>query len=276
MDHRLVLTRDGLAAEALVGKVPARTYQPTRTLQVCAPVAPLRRSPRLSAEQDSQLLFGERFEVLTECDGFAFGQCQRDGYVGFVDLDLLTTDLSMPTHRVASLRTYGFTQPSIKSLPTGLYSLNALVRVEAIEDKLARVDGAGWLPVSHLAPIGQFDADPAAVAERFLGVPYLWGGVESLGLDCSGLVQQSLRACGRACPRDTDQQQSLGTPVEASESLKRNDLVFWRGHVGMMLDHVRLIHANGHHMAVTIESLEQVSARIMAAGYGPPMALRRP
>ncbi len=108
----------------------------------------------------------------------------------------------------------------------------------------------------------------------FLGAPYLWGGRDSLGLDCSGLVQQALYAVGAACPRDTDQQALLGESVPRSE-LARGDLVFWRGHVGMMLDETRLIHANAHHMAVAIEPLSAAVARIAGKGGGEPTAMRR-
>ena len=130
--------------------------------------------------------------------------------------------------------------------------------------------------LDHLAPIGAgFETDAAGVALRFLGAPYLWGGRESLGLDCSGLVQQALAACGKACPRDTDMQAGIGVAV-APGDLARGDLVFWKGHVGMMLDAERMVHANGHHMATVVEPLAEAIARIEAAGYGPPTAYRRP
>src|SRR5205085_5297985 len=104
-------------------------------------------------------------------------------------------------------------QSSIKSRAAGPYSLNALVAVEAMDGRLAKAAGAGWMAAEHLTPIGAFENDWAGVAERFLGAPYLWGGRESLGLDCSGLVQQALNACGLACPRDADQQAGLGREI---------------------------------------------------------------
>jgi cell wall-associated NlpC family hydrolase len=126
------------------------------------------------------------------------------------------------------------------------------------------------MALNQLSPIGVFETDPAGVAERFLGAPYQWGGRESLGLDCSGLIQQALYACGRACPRDSDQQAALGQPAPR-ESLRRGDLVFWRGHVGMMLDEARMIHANAFHMGVSIEPLAEALSRI-----GPATGFRRP
>ena len=172
------------------------------------------------------------------------------------------------------LRTFGFEAPSIKSPAVGHLSLNALVEVVEEDGTLARVADFGWVPKRHLTPIGSFATDPAVIAEQFVGAPYLWGGRDSIGLDCSGLVQQSLYACGVACPRDSDQQALLGQEAPGS-ALVRGDLVFWRGHVGMMLDEDQLIHANGHHMAVAIEPLAVAVDRIALLEERRPTAYRR-
>ncbi len=279
-DQRGILARDGVAAARLEGIVAARHYAPTTRRRVVTPVAPLRRAPRIEAEQVSQLLFGETVEILDEAEGFAFAQSGRDGYVGYVDAECLDLhgDPVAPAPaalRVAVLRTYAFTEPSIKSLPEGLYSLNALITPEDREGRFVKARDGGWFIGDHLAPLDQFETDPVAVAERFVGTPYLWGGNESLGLDCSGLVQQSLRACGMACPRDSDQQMALGTAIDPLQGLLRGDLVFWRGHVGFLTGSNALLHANGHHMAVVIEPLDAAIARIEAAGSGQPTAYRR-
>jgi cell wall-associated NlpC family hydrolase len=172
------------------------------------------------------------------------------------------------------VRTYAFAEPSIKARASGPYSMNALVAVEAVEGRLAKAAGAGWMAVEHLAPVGVFEADMAAVAEQFVGAPYLWGGRESLGLDCSGLSQAALFACGKTCPRDADQQQQMGRAI-GRRDFGRGDLVFWRGHMAIGLDSERIVHANGHHMAVAIEPLDGAIERIDAAGVGPPTAFRR-
>jgi hypothetical protein len=272
-DPRLTLARPDLAATALEGLVPAARYAPTRALQLRRPVAGLHRAPDAGSERLDELLFGELFDALDETDGFVWGQSRRDGYVGFVAAEALAAVGPAPTHRVGALRTYAFAEPSIKTRAYGPYSLNALVHVEEEAGRFARA-GEVWFWREHLVPIGVFERDPAGVAERFLGAPYLWGGRTSVGLDCSGLAQQALYACGHACPRDTDQQAALGREV-APEALGRGDLVCWKGHIGMMLDGERLLHANAHHMATAIEPLAEAVARIEAGGYGPPTAYRR-
>ena len=260
-DPRLTLARRGLAAQALEGVIGAERYAPTAVLRLTANSQGLLRAADPASERMDELLYGELFEALDSKDDFIFGQARRDGYVGWVHREGLAPDGGAPTHQVKAIRTFAFVEPSIKSRATGPYSLNALVRIEIEQDSFGRSDRGFWFWLPHLAPIGSFEHDHAAVAERFLGAPYLWGGRTSVGLDCSGLVQQALYACGLACPRDTDQQAALGRAVSRAD-LARGDLVCWKGHIGLMLDAERLVHANAHHMAVTIEPVDEATRRI--------------
>ena len=273
-DPRRTLARPDLAARPLEAIVTADRYADARRYVCAAPAAALRRAPQADAEQLDQLLFGEGFDVLDQTGGFAWGQARRDGYVGFVELDALKPADGAPNMKVCAIRTYAFAEPSIKTQALGPYSLGSLIQVEAREGRFVKAVGSGWFVQDHLAQIGVFETDPAAVAERYLGAPYLWGGRESLGVDCSGLVLQALGACGVAWPRDTDQQQAMGSALAEGE-LARGDLVFWKGHVAMMLDGERIIHANAHHMATAIEPLSVTRARYVAAAVGEPTAFRR-
>ncbi|MDC9823574.1 NlpC/P60 family protein [Devosia sp. ZB163] len=273
LDGRLILARNGIAARSLEGVVAADRYVETELCQLVVPSASLRRGASADAEQLDQVLFGETFEVLDRADGWAFGQATRDGYVGYVGATALGPMLPPPTHWVRVLRTYGYSAPSIKTAPVGLYSMNALVRAEEHEGRFVKTAG-GWFIGEHLAPVGDAATDFVAIAEQFVGTPYLWGGRDSLGLDCSGLVQQALYATGRGCPRDSDQQAAMGEPVQADQ-LRRGDLVFWRGHVAIMINETDIVHANGARMAVTIEPLAEAIARTGRSGGGEPIAYRR-
>ena len=270
MDARTLLVLDGAADAALEGLVAAERYVAPSAMQASASAAPIRAAPAAGAVQLDQLLFGEPFHVLEARGAWAFGQAGRDGYVGWTAVEALSAPVLTPTHRVSALRAHAFAEPDIKSAPAGLYSLNALVTAEAREGRFVRAARAGWFVEGALAPVGSgFPSEPVAVAERFLGTPYLWGGRESLGLDCSGLVQAALHACGRACPRDSDQQRDLGRPADPDRPA-RGDLWFWRGHVGWLSAPDRLLHANAHGMAVVDEPLADALARM-----GPPEAARR-
>jgi cell wall-associated NlpC family hydrolase len=273
-DPRTTLAREGVADERLAGRSASPAYRPSEPTTVLAASAPLRAAPSASAEQTDQLLFGEAFDVLLREGGWAFGQARRDGYVGWAEAAALAAGPPRPTHRVRALRTAALAEPRVRAAVSAWLPLNALVRAEASEGGFTRLQGAGWAPEAHLAPLGRFDADPAAVALQFVGAPYAWGGRDGLGLDCSGLVQAALFACGFACPRDSDQQAALGAAVDPG-ALRRNDLVFWRGHVGLMVDEARLVHATAHLMTVALEPLAEVVARRERLREGPPTGFRR-
>ncbi|HLY79370.1 MAG TPA: NlpC/P60 family protein [Caulobacteraceae bacterium] len=274
-DARLTLARPDLAAASLEGVVAADRYEATRPLQVTAPRAALQRAPDRDGEWIDELVHGERFDALAAEGDYLWGQARRDGYVGFVRAESFGPVGAAPTHRIRSISSYAFAEPSFKSRPIGPFALNALVAVEAEEGQFSRAADGAFFWAGHLEPIGSgFETDWAAVAERFVGAPYLWSGRTSAGLDCSGLVQQALYACGKACPRDADQQAALGRGV-GREELERGDLACWDGHIGIMLDAARLLHASSHWMATEIEPLADVIARNEAAGRGDPTGFRR-
>lgn len=270
MDKRVTLVRDGIAAAPLEGLVAADDYRATQPRRCAVGRTPVQNAADAAAPMISELLFGEAFDLLFEQDGFAFGQGRRDGYVGFVALSALGPAGEGPTHRVSALSTLAFASADIKAPAPVIVPQNSLLRVVRHEGRFAEVQGLGFVIEAHLAPIGVFDRDPAGVAMAYLGAPYLWGGRTVAGLDCSGLVQQALTACGRFAPRDSDQQQAACGAI-AKEDLRRGDLVFWPGHVAIMIDEARIIHANGFHMQTAIEPLSEALTRIET-----PAAFRRP
>ncbi|GJD60467.1 C40 family peptidase [Methylobacterium frigidaeris] len=273
LDPRLTPARSDLADERLRGQVEAARYVAGRSHRIAVPVAPLRRAPDPAAGLDSEALFGEAATVYELRDGWAFAQLAADGYVGYLPAEALGPVDPIPTHRVAALRTFLYPAADLKRPALGALSLGARVAVAAREGAYARLADGRFVWAGHLAFLDAVEPDVAATAWRFLGTPYLWGGRSSLGLDCSGLVQTALAEAGIPAPRDSDQQEAaLGEAVALSPDLaglRRGDLVFWRGHVGMMLDESRLIHANGHHMAVAVEPLAEAEARIRAGRTGP-------
>ena len=275
-DRRILLARPDLADERLEGLVRAERFASVQALRCVTPTAGIVRTPDDEAEREDELLFGEGFDALEISGGWAWGQARRDGYVGFVRADALGAAGEAPTHRVRALRTCGFARPDLKSKVVALISMNSLIHAGERHGGYVDSGEGGWIFERHLSPIGVFETDPAEVAERYLGSPYLWGGRSSLGLDCSGLVLSSLQAVGRACPRDTDQQLAFFSDAGNRGALQRGDLVFWKGHTGMMLDGERLLHANAHHMAVAIEPVDQAISRIRENQGLEPVGFRRP
>ena len=268
LDPRRHAYRPDLAAERLRGRVASRRFVTGEPRQVVAPSLPLRREPRFDATLDTEALRGEIVTVYDESEGFAWVQLSRDGYVGYVPGEGLTRALVAPTHRISALRTYVYPEPDGKTPPLALLSLNAGIAAPRKQGKFLALDGGGFVVASHAAPVGTAEPDFVAVAEAFVGTPYLWGGRTSIGTDCSGLVQLALEAAGHFSPRDADMQaQELGRVIDRKGALRRGDLVFWEGHVGIMTSGKDFLHANAFHMAVAVEPFAQAKRRIKAAGY---------
>jgi len=269
-DPRRHAYREDLADEKLRGLVTAGRYVTGEPRQVGAPSLPLRREPRFDATLDTEALLGEAVTLYDESEGWAWVQLAHDNYVGYMPSEGLINDVVPPTHRVSVLRTYVYPQPDGKSPPLALLSLNALVTASRTDGRFLALAGGGFVFARHAAPIGQVAPDFVAVATAFLGTPYLWGGRTSIGLDCSGLVQLSLEAAGYAAPRDADMQAAeLGHAIDLRRGteLRRGDLVFWEGHVGIMTSGEDFLHANAFHMAVEVEPFAKARKRIKAAGY---------
>jgi len=263
---RLTAARPDLAARSLEGKVAAARFVDGEPREVIEPHLALRRLPAPDAPLDTEVLMGERVTVFeTSEEGWAWGQLAGDGYVGFMPTSGLAVPGPAPTHRVSALRTLMFPAPSFKLPPIAGLPMGARLAVARIESRLARTASGGYVPAQHLAPVESREADFVAVAERFLGTPYLWGGKTSFGLDCSGLVQVALSACGIACPRDSDMQEAALGEVVTDTLRRRGDLIFWKRHVAIARDAATMIHANAFHMAVAIEPIDQAIARIGAA-----------
>lgn len=279
LDPRRNAVRADLAAVALRGEVVSPRYSAGVVRQVARPAVPLRREPNPAAGLDTEALFGERVTVYDESEGWAWVQLARDRYVGYMPAAALSTTVAVPTHRVKALGTFLYPAPDIKIPPTLHLPLNAEVRVVEWGEQFCRLEQGGFVVTRHLSERDRPERDFVDVAERFIGTPYLWGGRTRIGIDCSGLVQIALEAAGQACPRDSDMQMAeVGDAIPVPddlEGLQRGDLVFWKGHVGIMADGVMLVHANAHHMAVVAETLPEAAERIARQASTPIAAIRR-
>jgi cell wall-associated NlpC family hydrolase len=269
-DPRLTPARDDLAAKYLEGKVQAKRFVTGEEFEIAEAIAPLRRVPSSDAELMTQALRGERATIYDRNgEGWAWGQLVSDGYVGWLPDRALRKPAASPTHKVTALLTFAFPGPSIKLPPADTLAMGTQLAVLREEGTFAVTPEGWYLPRQHLNAIGHRESDFVAVAERFVGTPYLWGGKSSLGIDCSGLVQVSLTAAGTGCPRDSDMQQDgLGRELNAQEAkkLRRGDLIFWKGHVAIARDSDTIVHANAHHMMTAIERTQDVLTRSKAAG----------
>lgn len=253
-DRRLNAYRDDLADARLKGTVAAKRFVQGRKRRVTTALAPIRKDPQPGTQLSSELLFGETVSVFEDKDGVAWVQNASDGYVGYTDSACLSATLHEPTHVVSAIHTCLYPAPTIRAPSHGLLPLGAPVAVKGTKGRYAELATGDWVPLLHLAEKGSYESDPVAVALRLTGSPYVWGGRSSLGLDCSALIQLALMRCGIDSPRDSDMQEAaLGAAVDydgSAPALKRGDLVFWKGHVGIFINPGQFLHANARDMAV--------------------------
>lgn len=285
-DRRKLKSNGRVADKSLRGQVEAERFVEASPMRVARPVAPLFDSVEPGRwRRERELVLHEVFHVLEDGGDWVFGYAGRDGYVGYMRRTSLgAAEQVCPTHVVATRQTYLTPVPELKnkedmmpiSLGTALevFATHENGRWAEVSELRAAPDGhkttfTVYVPAAHLRRIDTFDHDPVAVAERFLGTPYHWGGNSGFGIDCSGLVQAACLACGFECPGDSDlQEAALGETLADDVPLQRGDLLFWKGHVGWVAGDNLLLHANAHHMAVAYEPLDSAIARIKAQGDG--------
>ncbi len=273
LDPRITPYNGSVAASYLEGEVDAKTFSDGELMQCTAAAADILGKVR--GRRTSQLLCGDLFNVFETRDGHCYGQAVNDGYCGYVRADLLG-EAEDPTHWVSVPATHLYPGPHVRLMTSGALFFGSEVTVAGVEGAWTRLVGGSCVPSVHLLPIEERLGDPVTVADLLLGSPYLWGGVTRYGIDCSGLVQLAWRACGHECPRDSDMQEAeLGEPLGFDETPRRGDLVFWKGHVGLVAAHNMLLHANAHHMAVAYEKLDAAIERIAEADGGPVTSIKR-
>ncbi len=264
LDKRLHAYRDDLADSNLKGRVEAARFVEGQNAQCIAPIAGLHRAPAVDAMQLTQVLYGERVRVFERALGWAFVQLVRDGYVGYVVEAALGAPSTVVQRAISARSTHLYPKPDLKTQPAIAVPMNAEVAVVGHAGDYLELQAGSFVFAAHIA--ASASPDFVSVAEQFLHTPYLWGGKSVWGIDCSGLVQVALQASGITALRDSDMQEtSLGTAVP-HQALCRGDLVFWKGHVGIMQDADRLLHANGHHMMVVSEPLAAAISRIAGRG----------
>jgi len=282
-DPRRNAYRKDMAASSLSGRVQAPRYVDGVTQQVIAARAPVRSAPKFRASLMTEALHGEYVTVYDSQNGWIWGQLQRDGYVGYMPADHLSSNVFAPTHTVRARATYIYPAPDIKTAPLDMLTFGARMTSDGREGRFLSLARGGYVFSDHVVGTNDTLNDFVRAAERLVGAPYLWGGKSSLGVDCSGLVQLSLQAAGIECPRDTDMQEAeVGQPVEgvieADGSLKggleRGDLLFWKGHVAIAQSDDWVVHASGHQMETVIEPVRHAVERIVQS-WGKPSSVRR-
>ncbi|MBR9841703.1 MAG: C40 family peptidase [Rhodobacteraceae bacterium] len=271
-DRRRTPANTRVALSSLRGTHDGVAFTEGTHAQIAVPFADLCAAP--NGARDRQCLYGEAVTVIETRDGWSFVQAAKDDYVGYLHESALIPART-PTHWLSAPASHLYEAPDFKSRDRVALSFGSHLTVTGISGRFLETPD-GFIPSVHARPLSETASDPAAIAELFLGTPYLWGGNSRFGIDCSGLVQAALIACGLPCPGDSDMQEAeIGIPLPTGTSPRRNDLLFWKGHVALILDDTTLIHANAHHMAVASEDIASAITRIQDQGDGPVTAHKR-
>ncbi len=277
LDPRRHVYREDLATASLKDKVQAQRYVQGELRQVVGSVAPVRITPRFDAALLTEGLCGEMATIYDMTDGWGWVQLEEDGYVGYMPADNLSAIIEEPTHWVVARGTFIYPAPDMKRPPITRLSFNAKVTVIGREGRFVELSRGGFVFGGHLHPVEEKAKDFVRLAERLVGTPYLWGGRSGVGIDCSALVQLSMQGAGMPCPRDSDmQEEEVGEPMTDKDlgKLERGNLIFWRGHVGIVQSAEWMIHASGHQMEVIVEPIRRAVERI-AETHGEITSIKR-
>ncbi|EJF75455.1 C40 family peptidase [Bartonella alsatica] len=280
-DPRLYAFRDDLADKRLETEVTAQCFVQGEKKRVNIPVAGLFKENNKKSEMQTECLFGEELLVFEQGKTMSWVQSLKDGYVGYIDTTVLCTSTVKQTHIVSVPRTFQYFQADLHGpmeYPLSMGSKVSVVdEIEVRGTMYSILEEGKAIITNHLSPIGRVYEDYVTVAEMFIRTPYLWGGVSGFGIDCSGLLQLSMIMTDQMVLRDTDmQQKTIGNQLTDNDKLQRGDLIFWKGHVAIMVDDENIIHANGFSMDVTIEPLEKTIMRIAKKYQQYPIEKRRP
>tara|TARA_B100000900_G_scaffold369010_1_gene346581 strand:+ start:246 stop:998 length:753 start_codon:yes stop_codon:yes gene_type:complete len=228
----------------------------------------MKSEPIETSSLETECLFGETVEILDETFDWVYCKLNTDSYHGWVKKEGLGK-IKNPTHRVLAKRSFVYTDRNPKSNNLLYLPIGSQLAVNKIESEWAEVSlcnnstQVGYVPSRHIVSLDHRFKDWVAIAELFEGTPYKWGGRDTLGVDCSALLQLSYQTYGEVIPRNTSQQVKLKKKhISDIGNLKRGCVIFWKGHVGIMIDKFNCIHANAFHMQTKIEPLNQIISRI--------------
>ena len=218
----------------------------------------IHRKPSKFSEVTSQILYGEKFKILSKNKGWIKIKTSFDNYIGYIK-SRKYLDYYKPTHKISSLKANIYNKPNIKTK----YFLPFASKVSIIQEnkKFIKFEKNKWIKKKDIKTIKHIEKNYLKILRLFLKTKYLWGGKTHKGIDCSAILQLFFYYNNKFYPRDTIDQIRYSKEVKRKK-FKKGDIIFWKGHVAICIDSKKLIHAYGPEKKVLIMPIKETLDRI--------------
>ena len=223
------------------------------------PLSDIYKKPDVVSEVTSQILYGEKFKIISKNKSWIKIKVLYDNYIGYIKNKDYTKD-HKPTHKIFILKANIYNKQKNKTK----YFLPFASRISMIQEskKFIEFEKNKWIKKSDVKNINHIEKDYLKVLKFFLKTKYVWGGKTYRGIDCSAILQLFFYYNNKFYPRDTKDQIKYSTKKSKSEIFKKGDIIFWKGHVAICINAKKLIHAYGPEKKVLIMNIAETINRI--------------
>ncbi len=228
-----------------------------------SPYINLYDKPSYNSKVGSQILYGEKFKILSKKKKFYKVKNSYDNYVGYIK-SLKCTNKFRPTHKISVLKSRIFKYPKIHSKHKSKKFLSFSSKIQIIKKNknFIMFDKNKWLSIKDIKLINQKEKNFIKILKLFLKCKYMWGGKTFNGIDCSALIQIFYQYNNKYYPRDTKDQIKYSKKKIKRSNFKKGDLIFWKGHIAACLNSTKLIHAYGPKKKVILMPISKTINRI--------------
>jgi len=237
------------------------------------PIVNLYKKKSSKSGVDTQLLYGDNFKVIKKHNDWKKIRIKKDGYIGYIKSKKFSKPIK-PNFKVSVLKARLFSRPSSKRKLQKFLPYESRVRIIKKSGKFSKF-GKYWIKTSDLKKNNFKSKNIFKYIKLFKNTKYLWGGKSYKGIDCSALVQIFFNHNNKYCPRDSKDQEKFFKKKIKLKNIRRNDMIFWKGHVAVALSRNKLIHAYGPMKKVVIMNTKKTIERIYKTANLKVTSIRR-
>ncbi len=221
----------------------------------------------------TQLLYGDTFKKIKQYRYWLKIKNNSDNYIGYIKNKKFSSN-HKNTHKVCVLFSNLYSKPNSKKKIGKKISFGSKIKVTNQKGNFFKFDNL-WIKKKNLKKISFKEKDTFRNINKFINIKYKWGGKHFTGVDCSGLIQLFLNFNNKFCPRDTKDQIKYFKKKIKLNRLRKNDLIFWKGHVALAISKKKLIHGYGPSKKVVIMPIKKTIDRIYKTANLKVIGIRR-